>query len=92
MTRRAVGLNPAGELPLELDRVFLFRDAFHVVLPVVASIARRLPWKTYFVGQLNLAAGGGADHRPGMAFKRVRSAGGAMSAADTGRLPPSRTR
>ena len=39
-------------LLLELSRVFLFRDAFHVVLPLVLSIVRRLRWKTKFGGQL----------------------------------------
>ena len=39
-------------LLLELSRVFLLRDAFHVVLPLVLSIVRRLRWKTKFGGQL----------------------------------------
>ena len=39
-------------LLLELGRVFLLRDAFHVVLPLVVPILRRLRWKTKFVGQL----------------------------------------
>ena len=40
-------------LLLELSRVLLFRDALHVVLPLVVSILRRLRWKTKFVGQLS---------------------------------------
>ncbi|WP_217999631.1 hypothetical protein, partial [Thauera butanivorans] len=43
-------------LLLELSRVFLFRDALHVVLPLVVSILRRLRWKTKFVGQLRAEA------------------------------------
>ncbi|MCA0188957.1 MAG: hypothetical protein LCH90_23740, partial [Proteobacteria bacterium] len=41
---------------LELGRVFLLRDAFHVVLPLVVSIVRRLRWKTKFGGQLTQRA------------------------------------
>ncbi|MCK2097254.1 hypothetical protein, partial [Thauera aromatica] len=44
----------------ELGRVFLLRDAFHVVLPLVASIVRRLRWKTKFVGQLTSSFNGAA--------------------------------
>src|SRR5690606_16403814 len=40
------------DLLLEHGRVSLLRDAFHVVLAVVASIVRRLRWKTKFGGQL----------------------------------------
>ncbi|UQN10881.1 hypothetical protein [Methylococcus capsulatus] len=41
-------------LLLELGRVSLLRDAFHVVLPVIVSIARRLRRKTKFGGRLTL--------------------------------------
>ncbi|WP_435751836.1 hypothetical protein, partial [Thauera sp. AutoDN2] len=47
--------------------VFLFRDALHVVLPVFASIVRRLRWKTKSVGQLRTAGGqrSSSHERPG---------------------------
>jgi len=39
---------------LEVDRPFLPRHMSHAVFPPVASILRRLAWKTIFAGPLSL--------------------------------------